>query len=284
LRGRQAVLDLTLFGLITLAALVTYFVCFRSPLLYFFEWRVENNPTFGYTTSMLAFSQVWYGGLPVPLALGGWLLTRRKWVGAALLLGAVPFPLYALLSGSGVGGTKHVVFGFVFLLPLAGFLLSRLARWPAGAAVASLVVVGAGAFGLRQAEEMERGWFDVRPAASFLANKAKPGQDFLIDNSWPFIHRLYEQDKVRTPWSVYDTYRVSHGQLRKPVCRVDWFVAAQGGAAWSDRFRRRVKRCGTFKRVFYDAAPATYLGADLRFITYDAGVEIYRNVGRRRSG
>ena len=96
---------------------------------------------------MVAFSQLWYGGLPVLLALGGWLACGRKRLGAALLVGAIPFPLYALATGSSVGDTKHVVFGFMFLLPLAGVPLGRLARWPAGAVWRSCWWPAAGVFG-----------------------------------------------------------------------------------------------------------------------------------------
>ncbi len=221
---------------------------------------------------MVAFSQLWYGGLFVLLALGGWLACRRKRLGAALLVGAIPFPLWALATGSAVGDTKHVVFGFMFLLPLAGVLLGRLARWPAGAVVALVLVAGAGAFGVRQAELMDRGWMDLQPATAFLAKQAKPGQDFLIDNSWPFILRLHEEGKVNSPWSVYDTYRVAHHQLPKPICAVDWFVSAQGAGTWSDRVRREVAACGTFKKV-YARRPAGH--------EHRTGPEL-RDLGRQR--
>ena len=284
LRGRRAVMDLAVFGLITGAVLMTYFLSARGPLSYFLDWRASNNPTFGVTPAMVAFSQVWYGGLFVVLALGGWLACRRKRLGAALLVGALPFPLWALTTGSAVGDTKHVVFGFMFLLPLAGVLLGRLARWPAGAVVALVLVAGAGAFGVRQAELMDRGWMDLQPATAFLAQHAKPGQDFLIDNSWPFILRLHEEGKVNSPWSVYDTYRVAHHQLPKPICGVDWFVAAQGAGTWPGRVRREVAACGTFKKVYGHSEPVTNIGRDLSFVTWDGNVEIYRNMRRAKAG
>ena len=277
LRGRRAMMDLALFGLIAGAVLVTYYLSARGPLSYFAGWRVSNNPTFGVTPAMVAFSQVWYGGLPVLLALGGWLACRRKKLGAALLVGAVPFPLYALLTGSSVGDTKHVVFGFLFILPLAGVLLGRLARWPAGAVVALMLAAGAGAFGVHQAALMDRGWVDLGPATDYLAAEAEPGQDFLIDNSWPFILRLTSENKVRSPWSVYDTYRVAHHQLPKSICQVDWFVSAQGAGTWPEHIRRKVAACGTFKKVYADGAPVTNIGRDLSFVTWDGSVEIYRN-------
>ncbi len=284
LRGRRAMMDLALFGLIAGAVLVTYYLSARGPLSYFAGWRVNNNPTFGVTPAMVAFSQLWYGGLPVLLALGGWLACRRKKLGAALLVGAVPFPLYALLTGSSVGDTKHVVFGFLFILPLAGVLLGRLARWPLGAVVALVLAAGAGAFGVHQAALMDRGWIDLGPATDYLAAEARPGQDFLIDNSWPFILRLTSEDKVRSPWSVYDTYRVAHHQLPKSICQVDWFVAAQGAGTWPERVRRKVAACGTFKKVYAEGEPVTNIGRDLSFVTWDGSVEIYRNTRHGKPG
>jgi hypothetical protein len=283
LRGRRAVMDLALLGLITGAVVITYFLSARGPLVYFLDWRVRNNPTFGVTPSMAAFSQLWYGGLPVLLALAGWLACRRKGLASALLVGAIPFPLYALLSGSSVGDSKQVVFGFVFVLPLAGAGLGRLARRPAGAAVACALVLAAGAFGARQAERMDRAWMDLEPAARFLAARAEPGQRFLIDNSWPFTRTLLEEGKIRSPWAVYDTYRLSHGQVREPLCRMDWFVAAQGAGQWPERVRRRIRACGSFRLVYRHRAEVTNIGRDLSFVTWDAGAEIYRNRGRRRS-
>ncbi|MBN1529333.1 MAG: glycosyltransferase family 39 protein [Thermoleophilaceae bacterium] len=284
LRGRRAAMDAAIFVLITGAVLITYFLSARGPLSYFLTWRTSNNPTFGVTPEMIAFSQLWYGGLPVLLALGGWVACGRRSLGAALLVGAVPFPLYVLVTGSSVGDTKHMVFGFVFLLPLAGVLLGRLARWPAGAVVALILAAAAGVFGARQAELMERAWIDLDPATRYLSAHARPGQDYLIDNSWPFIHRLYEDGRVRDPWNVYDTYRVAHHQLPKPVCRVDWFVVAQGAGAWPARVRRQVDACGTFKRVYARKQSVTNIGRDLSFVKWDGRVEIYRNVRAGRSG
>jgi hypothetical protein len=280
LRGRQALMDLMLLLLITAAVLITYFLSARGPLAYFLDWRVRNNPTFGVTQSMVAFSQAWYGGLPLLLALGGWAACRRKALATALLAGALPFSLYALGTGSSVGDSKQVVFAFVFILPLAGAGLGRLARRPAGMAVACTVALAAGVFGARQAERMDRAWMDLEPAARFLAERAQPGQDFLIDNSWPFTRTLLEEGKVRSPWSVYDTYRVRHGQVRKPLCEVDWFVSAQGAGPWPDRVRRRVAACGTFRRVYEGSAEVTNIGRDLGFVTWDARTEIYRNTSR----
>jgi hypothetical protein len=283
LRGRRAPTDLAIFAAITAAVLTTYFVSQRGQLGYFVGWRATNNPTFGVTREMAAVSQAWNAGLPLLLGVGGLLVCRAKAVAAVLLGGALIFPAYHLATGSSVGDTKHVVLGCVFTLPLAGLLLARIARRPAGAAVAACATLAMGAFAAVHAQRLDASWMDVSPAADYLAAAARPGDRFLIDNAWPFTRRLYADGKVRTPWSVYDVYRVAHGQNEMPVCRFDWFVAAHGADPWPPALRRAVERCGTFERVYVRREPVTAIGRDLRFTTWDASVEIFRNAraGRR---
>jgi hypothetical protein len=284
LRGRRAPTDLALCGLLVSAVLLTYFLSARGPLGSFLDWRVENNPGFGVTRPMVAFSQLWYGGLPLVLALGGWLVCRRKALATVLLGAGALIPAYHLALGNSVSDTKHVVFGFIFTLPLAGRLLEGLARWPNGAFLACIVTLAAGAFGALQAERLDRSWMDVEPATRFLAERARPGETFLIDNAWPFTRRLYIEGKLRSPWSVYDVYRVQHGQTEMPICRLDWFVAAQGAGSWPRRIRRRIKACGSFRRVYRERSPVTGIGANMGLSTWVGKVEIYRNIDGRRAG
>jgi hypothetical protein len=145
-------------------------------------------------------------------------------------------------------------------------------------------VVVAGLFGAFQAQRLDSGWIDVRPAADFLAAHARPDQRFLVDNSWPFTRRLYEADKIHSPWQVFDPYRLSHGELPGSVCRADWFVVAQGASRWPARVRRRIAACGSFRLVYRERAPVTSIGSDLGFVTWKAGVAIYRNVGKKGMG
>jgi hypothetical protein len=280
LRGRTARVDLVMAGLLVAGGLLVYFLSAREPLTDFIGWRVENNPGFGVTRGMVGFSQVWYGGIPLALALGGWLVCRRRKLATVLLAGGLLFPIYHVAIGNSVGDTKHIVFGLVFLLPLAGRLFDRIAA-ESGAALACLLVVAAGAFGAFQADRLDRTWVDVSPAADYLATHAQPGELFLVNNAWPFTRRLYEEGKIDSPWQVFDPYRVRHGELGTPLCKVDWFVVAQGAGRWPAGMRQRVAECGTFRRVYRDRAPVTNLGRDLSWVTWTARVAIYRNVGKR---
>ena len=121
------------------------------------------------------------------------------------------------------------------------------------------------------------------PAARYVAAHARPGEHYLIDDAWPFTRRLYAAGKLRDPWAVVDTYRLAHGQSDLPICRFDWFVAAQGAGQWPAALRRRVAACGTFRRVFTSSAPVTSLGRDLRFVTWTGRVGVFRNTHRRHA-
>lgn len=282
LRGRRAPTDLAIFAAIAAAVLTTYFLSQRGQLGYFVGWRAANNPTFGVTREMVAASQAWNAGLPLLLGLGGLLVCRRKGVAAVLLAGALIFPAYHLSTSSSVGDSKHVVLGCIFTLPLAGLLLARVARRPAGAAVAACATLAMGAFAVGHAQRLDASWMDVSPAADYLAAAARPGDRFLIDNAWPFTRRLYAEGKIRSPWNVYDVYRVGHRQNEVPVCRFEWFVAAQGAGPWPAALRRAVDACGTFRRVFVRRDPVTAIDRNLGFVTWDATVEIFRNAPTRR--
>jgi Dolichyl-phosphate-mannose-protein mannosyltransferase len=283
LRGRSATMDLAVAVLLATAVFIIYFLSARGPLADFVSWRVENNPNFGVSRPSVAFSQLWYGGLPLLLALGGWIASRRKALATVLVLGGLLFPVYHVASANSVGDTKHIVFGLIFVLPLAGRLMDGIAR-QSGATLACLAVVGAGLFGAFQAQRLDSSWIDVRPAADYLAAHARPDQRFLVDNSWPFTRRLYEADKIDSPWQVFDPYRLSHGELPGSVCRADWFVVAQGAGRWPARVRRRIAACGSFRLVYRERAPVTSIGSDLGFVTWKARVAIYRNVGKERTG
>jgi hypothetical protein len=283
LRGRSAPMDLVMAVLLASAVFIIYFLSARGPLADFVSWRVENNPSFGVSRPTVAFSQLWYGGLPLLLALGGWLACRRKALATVLLLGGLLFPIYHIATANSVGDTKHIVFGLIFILPLAGRLLDGIAK-ESGTTLACLAVVAAGLFGTFQANRLERGWIDVRPAADYLAAHARPDQRFLVNNSWPFTRRLYEAHKIDSPWQVFDPYRLRHGDLHGSICRADWFVVAQGAGHWPVGVRRRIAACGSFRLVYRDGAPVTSIGSDLGFVTWKASVAIYRNVRKARTG
>ena len=285
LRGSRARTDLAVFGLLAGAVVLTYFMSQRGQIGTFLGWRAENDPSFGVTVPMIGTLQLWYSGPALVLAAGGWLVSRRKGLATVLLGAGLMFPAYHLAVGSNVGGSKHAVFGLIFLLPLVGRLLSRVSRAPAGWLLTIALLAALGAHAAHQVRWLDRNFADLRPAAEYLSGHARPGDDFLIDNGWPFTWRLYADGAIDSPWRVFDAYRVEHHQHRKSLCRFDWFVAAQGGAPWSRGVERAIRRCGTYRRVFLERTEVSDFGSELRFVTWRGGVQVFRNVGRaRRAG
>jgi hypothetical protein len=137
-------------------------------------------------------------------------------------------------------------------------------------------------FGAVQVIRLDRAWLDVRPSVAFLKSRVAPGERLLIDNSWPYVHELYRSGHIRSPFDVYDVYRVQHLQARGGLCDFDWYVESPGGASWPQDIRRRVHACGTYRPAFRQTGfRREALGRDLRYFSFDANVVVYRNVGRR---
>ena len=224
--------------------------------------------------------------MPAVLALAGWLAAPGKRLLATVLASGMVGPMaYHLLAQNGVSDYKHVVFGIIFAAPLGGLALRRGFR-DLPRRVAMVPALGAIAFlGITQMDRLDQGSPDLRPAVAYLRAHVKPGQELLINNSWPFIPYLYEDGAVSSPWDVYDVYRVRAGQARRDVCDFDWFVDTPGSSAWPDRVQNRAKRCHTFREVFNAREPLVGLSNDrLDFIEYMGYATIWKNVGLRRSG
>jgi hypothetical protein len=276
-RRRRAALDLALLALVAGAILLIYFTADRAQLVAFERFRTQENPTFGVSTAQIAFAQLYYTAAPLLLALAGAVLLRgRRAVALALLTGALAAPLYHLGTGDPSGDQKHVVFGLLFTLPLAGVALARAlsgSTRPAGAAL----LVGLFVFGLAQLARIDESWPDLRGSAAFLGAHVHRGERLLINSSWVDVAYLYDRGRMRSPYDAYDAYRVKH--LRRPldVCAFQWFVAVPGGEPWPAAVRARMLRCGTFARVYASSTTMTNLGSDLRFVTYSEPVEIWRN-------
>ncbi|HEU0024559.1 MAG TPA: glycosyltransferase family 39 protein [Thermoleophilaceae bacterium] len=286
LRRRQAVTDLTLFGFVFAAVPMILFLSEREQFSMLFTNNLAlQTESFGASPRTVAYAQAYFTAVPALLALAGWLaLPRRRLLASVLASGVLGPVAYHLMSQNGVSDHKHVVYGLVFAAPLGGVGLAgasrdwlrRVAMVPALAAVALL--------GVAQMQRLDQGSPDLRPSVDYLRAHIKPGQELLINNSWPFIPYLYEGDLLASPWEVYDVYRVRSGQARG-VCDFDWFVDAPGGSSWPARIRRQARRCGTFREVFVQPESMVGLTNDrLDFIEYTGYARIWRNVDRKRSG
>jgi cellulose synthase (UDP-forming) len=281
LRGRAAVMDLCLFTFIAAAVLLVYLLAERPQLATFESFRVSDNPTFGVTRGQILYSQLYLTIVPLLLGVTGVLLMKgRRRVGLALLTGVIAAPLYHLFTGNPSGDQKHVVFGLIFVLPLIGVTFTyALRRWRL--LLALPVLLGLAGFAFVQVERIDEGWPDLRTASAVLVRDVQSGQRLLVNSSWVPAAYLYDNGKVRTPYDLYDAYRVAHLSRPADVCAFQWFVEVPGGEPWPEAIRRQMWNCGTFKRIYAASATITGLGHNLQFVTYRAPIEIWRNESSR---
>jgi Dolichyl-phosphate-mannose-protein mannosyltransferase len=277
-RGRRAVLDLSLFALVAGAVLLVYFMANRAQLIGFVHFRTHENPSFGVTTAQIAYSQVYYTLVPLLLALTGAVLLRgRRRLALALLTGVLAAPAYHLGTGNPSGDQKHVVFGLLFILPLAGVTLERAfagrRRWLA----ATLLTLGLGVFASVQVVRIDESWPDLRASAAVLSADVHPGERLLVNSAWVEDVYLYSRGRLHSPYDLYDVYRVEHLGRPVDVCDFQWFVVVPGGEAWPAAVRAQVLRCGSFREVYAARATLTNLGSEERFVTYSEPIEIWRN-------
>lgn len=280
LRGRRAFLDLLLLGLVVVALLLIFFLQERDQLARFLDFRLEANPSFGVTRMMIGYQLVYFLGIPLVLAVAGLLRApHRGPLGAALATSLVTPLAYHLGVGTPVGADKHVVAILLFALPPAGFAMAR--GWRSGRVRRPALIAGMAclaAFGVLQTYRIDGSWPDLRPSIAYLQEEVRPGDRLLVDNSWPVAEWLYEDDRIRSPFDVYDVYRVEHGQAPVSLCDFEWYVESPGGAAWPESIRRRVRECGTFKRVYTRREPDRIgFGQNLDFFAFASTVTIFHN-------
>jgi hypothetical protein len=195
------------------------------------------------------------------------------------------WPAYHLVLRESVSRNKHIVYGFVFAYPLAGLALAKLwqVRWPIRLSQASTValVVVLGAVGSAQGNRLTRAWPDARPAVRYLLGQVTPGQRLLINESWPYTMYLYRENRISSPWDVFDVYRITHGESKIGLCEYDWFVDSQGANQWPASIRDEVLGCGTFEPVFSTTSDVENMGFDLDYIRYQVSITVWQNTEKR---
>ncbi len=284
-RGRRAALDLFLFAMVAGAVLLIYFMADRAQLIGFMSFRTHENPSFGVSTAQLAYSQFYYTAVPLLLALAGAILLKgRRRLAVALLTGVIAAPIYHLGTGNPSGDQKHVVFGLIFILPLAGIALERAFATRRRLLPATLLTLGLLLFAFTQVVRIDESWPDLRASANVLSADVHPGERLLVNSAWVEDVYLYSRGRIDTPYDLYDVYRIEH--LAKPVdvCAFQWFVVVPGGEAWPAAVREQMLRCGSFRELYTARTTLTNLGSDLGFVTYTEPIEIWRNEARQPHG
>lgn len=286
LRRHKALVDITMFGFVSLAIALALFLPVREQLAWFIRYRLTNSPASGVSAQMIAVDLFRLSAVPVLLATAGALLGRdRRALVVVLLLAVALWPTYHLILRDPVSSNKHIVYGFLFAYPLIGLAAHRL--WVererlvllSRSAVVSAVVLLA-ALGLRQAIRLGHAWPDARPAASYLIERVRPGQQLLINESWPYTMYLYAAGRIRSPWDVFDVYRITHGESEIPLCDYDWFVDSQGAYRWPNHIAAAIRQCGTFEPTFATTSEVESMGTNLDYVRYPVSTTVWRNTAR----
>jgi len=287
LRREKALLDLSIFGLISSALALSYFLPLREQLASLTNWYLTNTPTFGDTRLMTGFRILYLSGAPLLLALIGWSLARpRRGPAGVLLIGLAVWPAYHLAAGHPVSMSEHLVYGYLFGYPLAGFALATLwgdAERNAIARRGGAIVITAmlAAIGLVQLNQFNHAWPDTREAADYLIEQVEPGQKLLSNEGWPYAMVLYAEGRIDSPWDVFDAYRVAQGQTEMDLCEHDWFVDSVGSFPWPESVKETIVGCVNFMPAFYASSTVIGLNSDMLFVSYSAPIVVWRNLAKR---
>jgi len=287
LRKDKALVDVAIFGLIGLALALAFFVPVREQVAPFFAYRLTHSPASGVNTAMIAVDLLNLSAVHLGLALGGWMTVKgNRPLASVLVLCTLIWPVYHLLMRDPVSSNKHVVLGFLFAYPLIGLLFSKLRQeGPAfsglrsATAIALIAIVGS--VGAAQLARFGHAWPDVRPAVRYLTKEVQPGHQLLIGESWPYTMYLYTEGHIRSPWDVFDVYRIAHGQSEIDLCEYDWFVDSQGAPGWPTPVREEVLGCGTFYPVFSTTSEVENMGLDLDYVRYPVQITVWHNTRRK---
>ena len=286
LRETKFITDVGILGFVSVAITLAFVLPLREQFDYLIAWQLANKPTFGVTPLMVGYSVLYWTGMPFLLAAGGWLVARdRRGLASFMLLSLIIWPAYHLISGNPASLYKHLVIGSVLAYPLAGLALSTL--WEnvkhrvAAKSFAVVMVLALVPFGLVQLYQFNHGWPDARAAANYLVGHVRPGQQLLINESWPYTLYLYTTGRINSPWDVFDAYRITHGESALGLCAYDWFVDSQGSYEWPESILETIKQCGSFQPVFATSSTVIGLGNDLNFVSYPVQVTVWQNTLER---
>jgi 4-amino-4-deoxy-L-arabinose transferase-like glycosyltransferase len=278
LRARKAFMDVAIFGLFSLAITLAFYLPGREQLSQTLSWSIANKPTFDVTLAMIAAAILYVSGAPFVLALIGWLAAKDKHILATiLLLSLVIWPAYHLATANPASLDKHLAFGFLFAYPLIGLGLATMwERWQGKfitlASIAALIVLGYFEIG-----NYDRAWPDVRQTANYLVGQVQPGQQLLINESWPYTMYLYIDGRINSPWDVFDAFRITHGESKISLCQYDLFVNSEGSYKWPDSIMKEIQQCGDFEPVFSRVTMVVGLGPYIEYVTYPVKTTIWRN-------
>jgi hypothetical protein len=148
-------------------------------------------------------------------------------------------------------------------------------------AATAILVLGLASLGLIQVNQADQGWPDLRLPAGVLLSLVEPGDELLINESWPFTMYLYATDRIESPWDVYDTYRVTHESDAPDLCTYDWVVDVRGSYTWPPAIQETLEQCETYRQIYRHTSFVINLGADFNYVRYPVETVIWENIRGR---
>ncbi|MGQ9793583.1 MAG: ArnT family glycosyltransferase [Anaerolineae bacterium] len=275
LRRGKAVMDMAIFGFIVVAVLLIFYIPLRAPLSQL-GTRLAPQEILRQPSLVLTSSTLYFSGLPFVLALLGWSVAKeRRLLATVLLLSLALWPAYHLWQALVVGLLKHVVFGFLFGYPLIGLGLSAL--WERGKHLGAIIAICSALtmVGAIQWQQLDHIWPDVRTAAAYLTAHVQPGDQLLINDSWPYTMYLYITGRIRQPQDVIDIYGREESGIG--LCDYHWFVESEYTPQWPPGVLKELQQCGTFQKVFSTLSTVSVLNFSFNYIAAPVEIAIWRN-------
>ncbi|EFH88000.1 ArnT family glycosyltransferase [Ktedonobacter racemifer] len=282
-RQKKFLADLGVFLFVFVGVFFAFFLPVQYQVGDWLFWSIRNKPTFGATMLTIVGAQLYFGLASFILAFLGFLLAPRKKEALVLLLCGLIWPAYHILSSNPVSDNKHVVFGFLFTYPLLGLFFAQVwqKKW-FGKPLIGLLCLACTYIGVFQYMVLDPSWPDVREPSAYLVAHTRPGDLLLINDAWPYTMYLYANQKIATPWQVYDNNRISNHENTTSICNFTWYIDEKGSYPWSETFLKQLRACHTFVPVYHYTSNAIGLTSDLHYVQYPVVTTIYINVHANR--
>lgn len=276
IRKHRSMTDLVIYAFVTIGVILFFMYPVHEQAGLWFSWSSANKPSFGLSRNIIFFQVLFYGfvywlAMPICLVKSKINIQLKIWSASSLLM----WPLYHLVSGNPVSMAKHFVLGFVFATPLLGDLFAKL--WTTSKLKTIFLLTLITTIGIYQIYILDQSWPDTSKSSAYILENTWVGKTYLIDNSWPYIFDLLVSRNISTPWSVFDPYRIAHGEYQGNICNFSWFVKTDPLTSWSKPTLDQISDCENFKKVYTETQTLVGMGKEWRFLNYPVTVEVWKN-------
>jgi Dolichyl-phosphate-mannose-protein mannosyltransferase len=195
------------------------------------ETTLRRHVVLGTSRVALARTAVEYAGLLVLLGCAGLVVVwrRRPVLALLLLMSGLLAPLNHIRIAEATSLHKHVAFGFVFLAPLAGLAVARLAAsgrpWPGPQFLAGFALIAAVFYsGLGQTDQLYSSWPNSQSLIYVLRTQVRPVTGrYLAEESE--VPRYYLRGLIE-PYQWSSTYYFEYTKDGRRLTGIDAYRSA----------------------------------------------------------